>query len=126
LRIAERNGHPRATALGARIASEATPAERERAFRLAAAWTAKPSKNFADPPTVHFVQYALSQLGYDPGEIDGYAGPATASALLAYRRKAGLPLVSNVTLALVKRLRADLVPASYQVESEPAATVFDG
>lgn len=36
------------------------------------------------------LQRALRDLGYDPGPIDGYFGPRTRSAVLAFQRAAGL------------------------------------
>lgn len=34
----------------------------------------------------------LTALGYDPGAIDGLAGPRTAAAVAQFQRDAGLPV----------------------------------
>lgn len=39
---------------------------------------------------VFAVQICLVEMGYDPGPIDGYYGPVTASAVIAYQQRNGL------------------------------------
>ena len=40
--------------------------------------------------TMHDVQQRLLELGYDPGPVDGMAGPATRAALGAFQKDRGL------------------------------------
>jgi peptidoglycan hydrolase-like protein with peptidoglycan-binding domain len=40
---------------------------------------------------MRMVQQSLKDSGYDPGPIDGVAGPHTAAALKAYQKAQGLP-----------------------------------
>jgi hypothetical protein len=41
-------------------------------------------------PDVHHLQHQLTTLGYAPGAVDGYYGPATAAAVQAFQRDHGL------------------------------------
>lgn len=48
------------------------------------------------------MQTRLAQLGFDPGPIDGYRGPLTDAAIVAFKRSRGLrprPYVGPITLA---------------------------
>ena len=70
------------------------------------------------------VQQALTDLGYNPGVVDGLSGPKTTNAIKAYQTDKGLP----VTGTLDKELQASLlatpitappVTAPPQVDSAP-------
>jgi len=50
-------------------------------------------------------QTLLTQLGYDPGPIDGDFGPRTAAAIRAFERDQGLAQEGQVSEALLYRLR---------------------
>ena len=56
------------------------------------------------------VQRSLSDLGYDPGAIDGVPGPATAAAVRAFQTDSGLPVDGAITPGLMDQL-AVLAPA---------------
>jgi peptidoglycan hydrolase-like protein with peptidoglycan-binding domain len=47
-------------------------------------------------PEVWTIQTYLSELGFDPGTIDGVWGDRTASAALVFRSWAGLPAASGL------------------------------
>ena len=51
------------------------------------------------------VQTLLTQLGYDPGPIDGDFGPRTAAAIRTFERDQGLAQEGQVSGALLYRLR---------------------
>lgn len=51
-------------------------------------------------------QACLTYLGYDTKGVDGALGPATRAALLAYRKKRGLP-AGELDAALLQMLAAD-------------------
>jgi peptidoglycan hydrolase-like protein with peptidoglycan-binding domain len=51
-------------------------------------------------------QRALSQLGYDVGELDGSDGPATRRAILAFQKDHKLPRDGRLTVALAAKLKA--------------------
>ncbi|MFA4900865.1 MAG: peptidoglycan-binding domain-containing protein [Brevundimonas sp.] len=56
--------------------------------RMLAALTS--SQPVVDPWTVADTQRALVRLGYDPGPVDGIAGPRTRAAIVAFQRAHGL------------------------------------
>lgn len=62
----------------------------------------KPSSS-ADP-LVKKAQVLLSKLGYDTGPADGQVGPKTREAIIAFERRAGMPVTGDVSLELLKRL----------------------
>jgi peptidoglycan hydrolase-like protein with peptidoglycan-binding domain len=50
------------------------------------------------------IQQALSDLGYEPGPIDGIVGPRTRAAIRAYQQDAGLPVNGKADEALMASL----------------------
>ena len=84
-------------ALLAACASEPTTPEPTQAPVTAPAATAAPEPVTAPAQsrepvrlTVREAQQRLADLGYDPGTIDGIAGPRTANALRQFQRAQGL------------------------------------
>jgi hypothetical protein len=55
---------------------------------------------------VDLVQRHLSDLGFDPGPIDGLMGPRTRGAIRRFQRDQGDPATGFVTFALLERIRA--------------------
>lgn len=53
------------------------------------------------------VQRALSERGYDPGPIDGIAGPMTRTAVLHYQRRAGVAPDGVIDRPLLQSLGTD-------------------
>ncbi|CAN7653959.1 lytic murein transglycosylase [Trinickia sp. LjRoot230] len=51
------------------------------------------------------LQALLDQQGYDAGEPDGVAGPATRAAIRAYQTRHGLPADGYASVSLLDRLR---------------------
>jgi len=105
LDIASEHGHAKAGEVRAAIANKMTPAEiatgRQRAQTFAPASTA----DFADRPTVMYVQHSLNQLGFNAGTVDGLMGPRTRNAIKAYLSSVGDSSGGDsVTPALVQRL----------------------
>lgn len=56
------------------------------ALLLSAVLLAVPGVEAASRETVEFMQGCLWLLGFDPGPVDGLAGPQTLRALSAYQR----------------------------------------
>lgn len=52
------------------------------------------------------LQTLLANLGYDPGGVDGLAGPRTRRALRSYQTEIGVPADGYPTLDILGRLRA--------------------
>jgi peptidoglycan hydrolase-like protein with peptidoglycan-binding domain len=67
---------------------------------------ARELKRGSTGPAVEAVQRRLVELGYRPGATDGRFGEATASAVLAFQKREGLPRSSDVDDAVQARLRA--------------------
>ena len=67
-----------------------------------------PSNRNGDPAAVLEAQRFLTNLGYDPGMIDGIFGRKTKSAIKQFERNAGKRAIGDVTdeLLLSLRLRA--------------------
>jgi hypothetical protein len=55
---------------------------------------------------VGLVQRHLSDLGHEPGPIDGLIGPRTSDAIRRFQRDQGDPATGFVTFALLERIRA--------------------
>ncbi len=63
---------------------------------------------YEDPvASVYEVQAALSNLGFEPGPIDGKAGSRTSRAVRAYRVSRGLPPKGGIDTALSTSLRVE-------------------
>ena len=54
------------------------------------------------------VQRTLTDMGYDPGPVDGAMGPSTRRAIQAYQKDNGIEEDGSVTQALVAALEKDL------------------
>jgi len=54
---------------------------------------------------VEELQRLLAQKGYDPGDIDGRAGPGTRDAIRAYQADKGLPADGNPSTAILDFLK---------------------
>ncbi len=60
---------------------------RQRAEYLASSWRPRKSiGRYSDQPTVFYIQHRLSQLGYDPGYVDGFRGAQTNRAIKRYAK----------------------------------------
>ena len=85
-----------------------------RGARLAQVWKpwsapARRTKKvqIADPASIVFAQYSLTQLGFRPGPIDGKLDALTRQAVAAYQRSSGLTADGRLSLDLLHRLRTD-------------------
>lgn len=57
-------------------------------------------------PSVQSVQQALADLGYDPGPIDGAAGPLTAKAVTLFQSDRGMSATGKLDSATVDAILA--------------------
>jgi hypothetical protein len=109
LRAAESGGNEEAADLRRKVELTLDDAGKKEAERLFAEWQPRRSTEPVDDPTIRFVQYALFQLGYEPGPVDGKRGPTTMAAVKRYGRAAGLaPADDAITVDVIERLRTDL------------------
>lgn len=111
--IAAEKGLADARRLLRRLEQEMKPADIERAGqRVLEQRTRRPvagrdSVTVADQPSVAFAQFALRQLGYRPGDVDGDLGQQTRHALAAYQRANGMVVDGRLSPALLRRLKSD-------------------
>ena len=63
---------------------------------------------YVPPYSVRNVQSALSQLGYQPGPIDGLMGSKTRTAIRAYQTDKGLPVSGEPSVALYDHIQATI------------------
>ena len=85
-----------------------------RALRLAETTAPRPRD------LVRAVQERLTTLGYEPGPIDGIAGPKTRQAIGAFQAASGLAPDGSASRALLARLNAALEPVRETDETEAA------
>ncbi|HEX9770376.1 MAG TPA: SEL1-like repeat protein [Kiloniellales bacterium] len=97
LTIAARNGQAEAEAARGGVAQRLRPAERAAAEAEAERFRPRANIRFADPPTVMYVQYRLSRLGFPVGGVDGLMGPRTRDGIHAYQRARGRPTDGRLT-----------------------------
>jgi TPR repeat protein len=110
--IAADSGVPDALRLVKSLGQEMSAADVKQATRQALDW--KPALLRKQKgvvgiyrPSVAFAQYALAQIGLDPGPVDGYLGDATRQALLAYQRASDLIANGHLSPELLRRLKRD-------------------
>jgi len=60
-----------------------------------------------DPALITKVQAKLSELGYQPGPVDGLIGPKTRAALRRYQMVEGLPVDGRITQPVLVRLTGE-------------------
>lgn len=106
--IAAASGHVEAARARAALSNRMIKQEIEPAERAAAGWeAAPPDEDAPDEPLVRFVQFALSEIGYDSGRPDGIPGPRTRRAIRGFAKEERMR-VDDITGDLVERLRARL------------------
>ncbi len=109
LRVAEVAGHDQASDLREKVEKSLDEPDKREAEKRLAEWRPSPSAETVDDPTIRFVQYALFQLGYEPGPVDGKQGPETLAAVNRYERASGLaPVDDDITVDVINRLRTEL------------------
>ena len=106
---------PPALAAGAPAPPEPGPARAAAAVLRLAQAEAAPARDL-----VRAVQEGLAALGYDPGPIDGVAGPKTRAAIGDFQTAAGLAPDGAASPALLARLNAALEAVKTEA-LEPAA-----
>jgi hypothetical protein len=84
-----------------------------------------PKRPRADPDLIRQIQRALTDLGYDPGPVDGLAGKRTTAAASAFRKDHGLK-GSGLTHDLLEDLSGSLQRASSAAAPNPAPAEAGG
>ncbi len=104
LTIAAKGGHARAKELRATLAGRLGAETVAWAEARAAAFEPGPSRAFADPPTVMYVQLRLNRLGFDAGPVDGALGTRTSDGVRSYQQARGQAGDGEVTPDLLVQL----------------------
>lgn len=71
------------------------------------------------------IQKLLSDLGYDPGPIDGKPGKRTRTAIRAFQQSQNLAVDGEPSASLLDRLRATASPARTSNRREPVSDGLD-
>jgi peptidoglycan hydrolase-like protein with peptidoglycan-binding domain len=77
--------------------------------RLMDDWTGLEESTSPNADTVREVQRLLTELGYQPGPIDGTYGPMTASAIREFQRDNRMQVDGRIDDGLVPRLRLEIL-----------------
>ena len=80
----------------------------EKALAWVDAFRTRPGPGGNDRPTVAYVQYGPTKLGYQPGPVDGYSGPLTIEAVKQFQASRSLPEDGEIDEALVQKLLEDI------------------
>jgi len=104
LKIAAINDHDPASKLAQSVAASLPRDVVVRLDTEAAGFKPVREVGVSDPPTVEFVQYTLSNAGFDPGPVDGRLGTRTRSGILSFQHASGLPADGKISVALLDRL----------------------
>lgn len=59
---------------------------------------------------VRGAQASLLYLGFDPGPVDGFAGPRTRAAVIAFQRKRKMPVTGSLGLRTIEYLISEAFP----------------
>ena len=110
--LAARGGHDKADEMGRVVAANLTPDAVKSAEAWAASFVPRAPQDFADTPTVKYVQHTLNRLGFAAGPVDGVVGPRTKGAVTRYQTQAGLPDDGEVSAPLLDRLRAESISSA--------------
>ncbi|MCW5715512.1 MAG: peptidoglycan-binding protein [Bauldia sp.] len=108
-------------------APAANPARVDEVARLVETAMADTPQIGATPasPSVVEAQQILTQLGYEPGTIDGLFGSRTRRAIEAFETARGLPVTGAVSDALLEQLRAAAATAAAPAAPPPAQIAGD-
>ncbi|MEO3429153.1 SEL1-like repeat protein [Pelagibius sp. CAU 1746] len=104
LDIASNRGHGKAGEVRAAIANKMTPLQIEEAKSRASAFRPSNEADFADKPTVMYVQHSLNQLGFNAGPVDGLSGPRTRNAIGAYLSSVGAEGEADITPEVLQKI----------------------
>jgi len=117
-------GPPATAPAAAQVSPE--PAPRQAPTQEVAKDLPEPS-GLEEPPLqrdeVRDIQARLRAFGFNPGALDGIAGPATQAAVVHYQQNRELPQTGTIDRPLLEQLRQDPAPqivAPPQVAQRPA------
>jgi TPR repeat protein len=113
LAVASAGGDERATEYRDKVGKLVAESQRSAIAARATKWqpTTDQADAVDDRPSLVFIQYALSEAGYDPGPVDGLMGPRTGKAIARYREEHGIGGGSAINAALLYSLKNEKATA---------------
>ena len=97
-------GHEKASELALKMAKQLSNEQISQAEADAKKFVPRTYASLNDPATVIFVQYALHNIGYDAGPIDGMPGKMTREGIRAYEEASNLPVNGQISISLLDGL----------------------
>ena len=104
--LAASGGHEKAGEMAMKIAKRLSNEQISQAEADAKKFVPKSYASLSDPATVMFVQYALRNIGYDAGPVDGMPGKRTRKGIRAYEEASNLPVRGQISVSLLDGLVA--------------------
>lgn len=104
LTLAASGGHEKAGEVAMQIAKRLSNEEISQAEADAKRFVPKSHASLTDPATVMFVQYALRNIGYDAGPVDGMPGQKTQAGIRAYEEASNLPVNGRISVSVLDGL----------------------
>ena len=102
--LAGSGGHEKAGRIAMKIAKDLSNEQISQAEADAKRFVPKRHASLTDPATVMFVQYALRDIGYDAGPVDGLPGRMTRTGIRAYEEASDLPVDGRISISLLDGL----------------------
>ena len=102
--LAASGGHEKAGEVAMEIAKRLSNEQISQVEADAKKFVPKSYASLNDPATVIFVQYALRDIGYDAGPIDGMPGKMTREGIRAYEEASNLPVDGRISVSLLDGL----------------------
>lgn len=102
--LATSGGHEKAAELAMKMAEQLSNEQISQAEADAKKFVPKSYSSLDDPATVIFVQYALHNIGYDAGPVDGMPGKMTREGIRAYEEASNLPVNGKISISLLDGL----------------------
>jgi localization factor PodJL len=102
--LAASGGHEKASELAMKMAKQLSNEQISQAEADAKKFVPRSYSSLNDPATVMFVQYALRNIGYDAGPVDGMPGKMTRDGIRAYEEASDLPVDGKISVSLLDGL----------------------
>ncbi len=102
--LAASGGHEKAGEVAMKIAERLSNEQISQVEADAKKFVPKSYASLTDPATVMFVQYALRDIGYDAGPVDGMPGRMTRKGIKAYEEASNLPVNGQISVSLIDGL----------------------
>lgn len=107
-KLAAKQGHKDALLLADKLSSKLNTTSRKQLAQQVKQWQPTLQESNHPRPQVRFIQFALNQLGYRAGTVDGWLGPKSNQAIESYKQeRLGFPS-RTIDERLLNALRKEL------------------